>query len=197
MVDAHRRSGADVTLGVVPNPAPDRYGGVVLDEDGTVCDFTRPGLATESWHFVGLQVANRSVFAGLEDGVAIDSVNRVYRDRLTSVPGTVRAFRGTGRFLDVGRPADYLDAAIAMARGGDGDLVDPGAEVAATACLRETIVWPGAVIGPGATLTRCIVSDDVEIPAGFAADGRVIVPASDLVPRAGDRVEAGLLICPL
>jgi NDP-sugar pyrophosphorylase family protein len=197
MLDAHRRSGAEVTLGVVPNPAPDRYGGVVVDEDGAVRDFTRPGLATESWHFVGLQVANRSVFAGLEDGVAVDSVDRVYRDRLTSAPGTVRAFRGTGRFLDVGRPADYLDAALAMARHGDADLVCPGAQVAATARLRDTIVWPWAVIGSGATLTRCIVSDGVEIPAGFAAEGRVIVPASGLVPREDDRIEAGLMICPL
>jgi NDP-sugar pyrophosphorylase family protein len=197
MLAAHRRSGADVTLAVVPNPAPERYGGVVIDDEGAVVDFTRPGEVLDSWHFVGIQVASRSVFAPLVDGVAVDSVNRVYRDRLRSAPGTVRAFRGGGRFLDVGRPADYLAAALAVAARGQSDLVSQGARVADTARLEQTIVWARAVIRPHASLTRCIVGDGVRVPDGFTARDRVIVPAGDLTPRPGDRVEGGLLLCPM
>lgn len=194
MVDAHRRSGAMVTLGVVPNPAPERYGGVVVDGDAVV-DFSRPGVSPDSWHFVGLQVVNRAVFAPLEDGVPIDSVNRVYRDLLASAPGAVRVFKGTGRFLDVGRPSDYLEAARLLAAD-PGDLVSPGAAVADSATLSDTIVWDGARVGPSARLTRCIVTDGVEVPAGFTAEDRVIVPAEGLEAREGDEVVGDLLLCP-
>jgi NDP-sugar pyrophosphorylase family protein len=197
MLGAHHQSGAEVTLAVVPNPAPERYGGVIVGDDDAVMDFTRAGAAADSWHFVGIQVANRSTFSALQDGVAIDSVNRVYRDRLRSAPGAVRAFRGTGRFLDVGRPADYLAAALAVARNGQADLSSPGATIDGTASLCDTIVWPGAVVGARAILSRCIVSDGVRVPDGFAARDRVLVPAAGLTPRPGDGVEAGMLLCPL
>jgi NDP-sugar pyrophosphorylase family protein len=196
MIAAHRRSGAEVTLAVVPNPAPERYGGVVIDETDAVVAFTPPGVALASWHFVGVQVATRSLFAGLPDGVAIDSVNRVYRDRLVSAPGAVRAFRGTGRFLDVGRPSDYLAAALAVAAAPE-DLVSRRATVASTATLRDTIVWPDAVIGPEAALARCIVADAAVVPRGFVAEACVIVPSAGLEPRDRGRVEAELLLCPL
>ena len=94
-----------------------------------VLDFTRPGVAPESWHFVGLQVANRSAFAGLQDEVAVDSVNQVYRRRLVTAPGAVRVHRCTGRFLDVGRPSDYLAASLAVAERPEA-LVCRGAEIA-------------------------------------------------------------------
>jgi NDP-sugar pyrophosphorylase family protein len=192
---AHVDSGAEVTLAVVPNPAPLRYGGVVVDDQDRVMEFTRPGAAPQSWHFVGLQVANRSVFAGLQDEVAIDSVNQVYRRRLATAPGAVRVFRCAGRFLDVGRPDDYLEASLCVAERPD-DLVSQAADVAASARLRETIVWPGAVVGAEAVLTRCIVSDGVRVPPGFSAERRVVVPARGLVAREGDAIAGDLLLSP-
>ena len=197
LVAAHRTSGAEVTLAVVPNPAPARYGGVLVDANDAVTGFSRPGAVRESWHFVGLQVANRSVFASIEDGTAIDSVGRVYADRLRACPGSVRVFRGDGRFLDVGRPAEYLAAAVALAEGVAERLVSPGAEVDPSAHVAESIVWPGARIGARVRLARCIVSDGVYLPDGFRGTDAVIVPGEGLVPRSQDRVEHGMLVCPL
>ena len=73
-------------------------------------------------------------------------------------------------------------------------MISPGAEVAASARLRDTIVWAGAVIGADVVLTRCVVSDGVRVPAGFAAEGRVIVPAHGLTARADDAVVGDLLL---
>lgn len=197
LVAAHRTSGAEVTLAVVPNPAPARYGGVLVDANDAVTGFSRPGAVRESWHFVGLQVANRSVFASIEDGTAIDSVGRVYADWLRACPGSVRVFRGDGRFLDVGRPAEYLAAAVALAEGVAERLVSPGAEVDPSAHVAESIVWPGARIDARVRLARCIVSDGVYLPDGFRGTDAVIVPGEGLVPRSQDRVEHGMLVCPL
>lgn len=54
LVTAHARSGARVTLAVVPNPNPRKYGGVAADEAGWVRGFTRPGDPRPAWHFVGV-----------------------------------------------------------------------------------------------------------------------------------------------
>jgi len=39
LVDAHRRSDALVTLALVPNREPEKYGGAIMKDDGTVTGF--------------------------------------------------------------------------------------------------------------------------------------------------------------
>ena len=46
LVGEHDRSGALVTLVVVPNSAPDRYGGVLVDDEGAVTGFVGRGSHT-------------------------------------------------------------------------------------------------------------------------------------------------------
>jgi NDP-sugar pyrophosphorylase family protein len=62
---AHRAAGADVTMAVVPNPDPAHYNGIVAAGDGRVTSFIPRGHTADSWHFVGIQVVNASVFASL------------------------------------------------------------------------------------------------------------------------------------
>src|SRR6516162_11892729 len=56
MLEHHRRAGALVTMALIPNPDPAKYGGVLLDADGAVTSFTRRGTPGASWHFIGPQV---------------------------------------------------------------------------------------------------------------------------------------------
>jgi NDP-sugar pyrophosphorylase family protein len=72
---AHGTTGADVTLALVPNTHPERYGGVIADASGAVTGFTRRGSGIESWHFVGVQCVKRRAFAALQDGVPSESVS--------------------------------------------------------------------------------------------------------------------------
>src|SRR6478735_7935372 len=48
MIDAHRRSGALVTMALIPNPRPDKYGGVRLDDRRAALGFVRRGSAEEN-----------------------------------------------------------------------------------------------------------------------------------------------------
>ena len=43
LVADHRQSGALVTMAVVPNTEPDKYGGVVVEPDGAVSGFAKRG----------------------------------------------------------------------------------------------------------------------------------------------------------
>ncbi len=171
LIDAHARTGADVTMGVIPNPAKDRYNGIAADASGRVLGFIPKGHAQDSWHFVGIQVVNARVFAALPDHTPAETVHGVYRDLIRAAPGRVRVFPVTAAFHDVGTPADYVSTC----------RVFGGLDT------RGNIVWPGARVSPGARLTRSVVGGGIDVPAGFSADHAMLVPASVACP--GDRCE--------
>ena len=176
----HDRSGAAVTLAVTAHPDPARYGGIVADEDGRVCAFRRAG-GSSPFHFVGVQVAEASVFANLPAGEPAATIGGVYDqlllDRDRRPTGKIRAHLVEGRFLDVGTPEGYLAASLALApedgvTTGAGSVIDPSASVA------RSIVWDRVTIGPGSRLQECIVADDVSLPSGAELRRRVVVSAA-------------------
>jgi mannose-1-phosphate guanylyltransferase len=174
MAAAHASSDALVTMAVIPNPDPDRYGGAALDGD-VVTGFVARGHGP-SWHFVGVQIAERSAFEGLEDGVAGESVGRRYPALIAGRLGSVRAFRSQAAFHDIGTPADYLTACLHFAGGDPSRLVDAGARVAADAHVEDSVVWDDVDIAAGARLVRSIVMSGARVPGGFRAVGQVVSP---------------------
>src|SRR5262245_23663722 len=117
MAEMHCTSDALVTMAVIPNPDPTRYGGVVIDDHGVVVGFSRRGAPGPSWHFVGVQIAERAAFDAISDGLPAESVGAVYPALMTGRPGSVRAFTTDATFRDIGTPADYLAACLALAEG--------------------------------------------------------------------------------
>lgn len=172
MIAAHVRTRADVTMAVIPNPAPSHYNGIVSDADHQVRGFVPRGDAAGSWHFVGVQVVNASVFAPLADGVPTETVASLYRELVANGSGRIQVWPVTSAFHDVGTPRDYLNAVR---------------QIDAAAAPGGSVVWPAARVGPGAELTDCIVAGAVHVPAGFRARDCVLLPAA--VARAGDVVK--------
>ena len=184
---AHAASGAAVTMALVPHPAPGRYGGVRLAEDGRVIGFSGRTERAEDdlWHFIGVQVVEAAVFAGLPDNTPAESVGGIYRELVAA--GKVRAFRSHAMFRDIGRPQEYLETTFAVARdeGATRDVViERGAEIADGAKLDRVIVWPGSRVPADARLTNCVVAG-ATVPAGTVAENCCIIPAergSSLIP---------------
>lgn len=189
---AHEASGAKVTMAVVLNPAPLHYNGLLLRDDRIVGVVPR-GSADASWHFVGVQVASASVFAGLPDGEPAESVHGVYRSLMASPQGDLTAYPVTAGFQDVGTPADYLATALAIA---DGATIEAGAVIGPGARVSRSIIWPGAAIGEHAVLDECIVTN-VEIPAGFRAQRALVVPAAVCRHNDTARVLGDIAIFPM
>lgn len=171
MIGAHRESGADVTMAVVPNPDPHHYNGLVVDASGLVTGIAPRGAAEGTWHFVGVQAARSRAFEHLPDGVPAETVAGFYRDVIREAPGRIRAWRANTTFLDVGTPRDYLEAALTMRTDGW--------------TARRTVVWSEAHVDPGADLEDCVVAGPVRVPARFRARSAVLVP--EAVLKAGDR----------
>jgi NDP-sugar pyrophosphorylase family protein len=188
MLTVHRQSLADVTLALVPNPAPDHYNGLVLDESDRVTGWVPKGRAHGSWHFIGVQVARADVFAGLPDGMPAESVSGLYQ-QLLGQPGRLRGFRPATSFLDVGTPSDYLQAALTL------DRVRPDGQ-SRGARVERTVVWPGATVDEGARLEDCIVAGEVTVPSGFDARQSVLVPPAIVRPGDEATVRNGVAVFP-
>jgi NDP-sugar pyrophosphorylase family protein len=195
MIDAHQMSGALVTMALIRNPRPDRYGGVTV-EAGCVTGFTRRGVSRESFHFIGVQVAEARAFDALPDGVPAETVMQLYPQLISASPRAILAHVVEAPFRDVGTPADYLQTSLELAQAEGDHLVSPAVEVHRAAIVTRTAVWEDVRIGAGVHLDECIVCDDVEVPDGARYRRCAIVPYRGDGPRAHERVEGQLLISP-
>ena len=179
-------------MALIPNPRPDKYGGVRLSDSGHVTGFTRAGTPGESFHFVGVQVAEARTFASLEDGVPAESVNpRLIARDARSVAG----FVSDASFSDIGTPRDYLETSLALAEVEGPRLADGRrVSVSPSAEIIRTALWDDVAIGSGARLVDCIVCDSVHVPAGASYERHAIVRAEGVVPANGERIEGDLLV---
>jgi mannose-1-phosphate guanylyltransferase len=196
LLERHAASGARVTMALIPNPAPDKYGGVTLDDDGFVEAFTRRGAASRSLHFIGVQVAEASVFADLGDGVPYESVGALYPAMIRTDRRSVAAFVSDAAFRDIGTPFDCLATSLELSRAEGNRLVSTTAQIASDAVVERTALWDHVQVGRGAHLTECIVADGVRIPEGVSLTRCAIVQAGPRLPAIDERLEHGLLIRP-
>jgi NDP-sugar pyrophosphorylase family protein len=185
---AHDASGALVTLAVVPNREPHKYGGVLTAGDGAVTGFARPGADAEgSAHFIGVQIAHADAFRTLQDGQAVNSTGDAYLRLLASRPGCIRAYSCDAAFQDIGTTSDYWSTSFACL--GDrppGQAYGQRVRIGHGARIARSILWDDVEIGDEAAIEECIVTDRVHVPAGSVYRRSVL--------RRGER---GLVVTPL
>lgn len=183
LVRTHEASAAVVTMAVVPNSAPDKYGGVLVDADGAITGFTRPGSDQRSWHFIGVQVATADAFANVPVDTAAESVNALYPWLIAHRPGSVRAHVASAEFFDIGTPADYLRTSTLVAAREGRDLA-AGATIDPTSTVTGTVVWDDVTVEAGVMLRECVVADGVRVPANTSWHGVSLRLASgELAPN--------------
>jgi NDP-sugar pyrophosphorylase family protein len=167
MAARHRQARARVTLAVVPNPEPHKYGGVLVDPSGSVTGFVPRGpAAAGTWHFIGVQLVEAEVFRPLRSGEPAATIGGLYDALIASDPGAIAAYTCDAEFRDIGTPADYVETSRALMAEASGDgWLGRAVRIDPTARVHETIVWDDVSIGPGAVVDRSIVTDGVAVPA--------------------------------
>lgn len=167
LAENHRETGALVTIAVIPNHHPDRYGGLIVDSSGRFHSVVPPGSRTRSYHVVGVQVAHPSAFARLPVNEPAESIGGLYKELVKENLGHVRAFLCDADFWDVGTPADYLDACLSIGMTeGVSRQIGRASSIESSAVVTNSVLWDDVSVGAGATLERCIAADGVSIPAG-------------------------------
>lgn len=155
----HADTGALVTMALIPR---DLDRATLAGPDGVVHGFGRG-----SEHFIGVLAVNASAFELVPDGVPFETVKQLYPTLIARQPGSVRAYRSSAEFLDVGTPADYLETVdIICAR--EGRALDIGADtqIHPSATIRHSVLWDRVKVREHAQVVDCIVGDDVVIPPG-------------------------------
>jgi NDP-sugar pyrophosphorylase family protein len=161
---AHEESSALVTLGVVPNTQPSKYGGILAGTDLAATGVATRGAGEPSWHFIGVQVASPEAFASVPHDVPWESVGALYPALMRDRPGSVRIFPMAARFHDIGTPADYLETSQEFSS------VENGSShrregIHATARVERSVIWDDVEVEAGAALDQCVVMDGVRVPA--------------------------------
>jgi mannose-1-phosphate guanylyltransferase len=187
LADAHAASGALVTLALVPNRDFMRYGGVLLDAAGRITGFARRGPSSEgSGHFVGVQVVDGRVFDAVQPGDAASSIGGVYDALIAAQPGAVRGLLCDAEFWDVGTVEDYwrTSQAFTAREPFASSSAERAPQIDASARVTRSILWDDVVVGAGAVIDECIVTDGVEAGAGDTYRRAVLIRGDSGETRA-------------
>ena len=193
LVHDHQSNGALVTMALIENTEPHKYGGVTLDRQGRVTGFVRRGSPAASYHFLGIQVAEAEAFASLPDNTPAESVGSLYPALIAARPGAVRGKVCQASFKDIGTPADYLATSLTLADAHRHRLIGARATIAADAQIDRSILWDDVTIGRGVRLKECIVTDGVVVPDDTSWHG-VTIRRADGQLADGERIIEGLAI---
>jgi NDP-sugar pyrophosphorylase family protein len=173
LLSDHRRSGALVTMAVVPNTQREKYSGLSADEHGALTGFAKRGATDNTFHFIGVQVAEAAAFASVPDNVPFET-SALYTSLIATRPGAIRLFNTSAEFFDIGTPADYLDTSLRIGErerqveGPASARVDPSARI------ERSVLWDDVVVEAGSMLRECVVTDGVRVPADTAWRGVTI-----------------------
>lgn len=181
LADAHATSGALVTMALVAEHDPARYGGVRLDDRGHVVGFSARGAAQPEYHFVGAQMVEAQVVESLAVGQPAATVGGVYDELIARQPGAICGWTCKAAFWDVGTISDYWSTSWAFAaREGAADvLVGRGAKIADTARVSRSILWDDVDVSSDAFLEGCVVTDGVRVPPGAEYRDLIVMQAPD------------------
>ena len=178
LADAHTRTGALVTLALVPNREFDRYGGVCVDREGCVTGFVPRGPAAKgSYHYIGVQISAAAAFSAIAPGAVARSIGGLYDALMPARPGAIRGYVTDAAFWDVGTVADYRATSAAFEarepsappRGRHAPRIDPSARVVGS------ILWDDVEIGADAVIENCIVTDRVQVPPRAVHRGEILM----------------------
>ena len=190
----HETHNADVSLAVTDHEEPEKYGGVRVNQNSYVTGFSAPG-DTSALHFLGVQLTEASVFSGLPDREPASTIGGVYDRLINSKHNSICAHRFKAPFLEMSTPEDYLAASFSVALNEQMPVshVSDCTKIHSTAILDRTIVWDRVQIGADCRLRKCVVTDDVVLPAGTTSEGCVFVsschsPTSPESTRIGNAV---------
>ena len=172
-VDTHRRSGAIATMILKPNIKREKFT-VVDTENGFVTgfgDYASPLTDEEirdaehepkaPMMFTGIHILEPAVFDYIPRGVYSDIVPTFYNPALNNGE-RIAAHVTDGEWFELSTIQRYLDISLRMLNG-KSIFTGSGCQVAASASVKDSILWDNVQIADRASLYRTIIADGVVI----------------------------------
>lgn len=192
MLANHRASGALATLVVREDADAEKYGAVGVDEQGRVRYLLGSGMRTpnaRSYMFTGTHVLEPDIASHLpESGCIVRGAYQPLVESGAAIGGLVHG----GTFFDLGTPARYLEANIAVVTGRApipeyrpselGVYIGQSVSVAAGCSIgRGAVLCDGSALAGGVSVERCVLMPGARATenlkdAILMADGTLIQP---------------------
>ena len=174
----------------------------LADTDGWVTGFAHAGDPRHPAHFVGVQIADASVFEPLPDGDPAASIGGLY-DTLLARPEQVATHHIVGRFHDIGTTADYLETTHAVGADEGHSTVSLGLRsvVHPSAHLERSVLWDDVTVGARCVVTDCVLADGVRLVEGTTLNRQAVVrmplPSDEATALPGATRAGDLLAVPI
>jgi mannose-1-phosphate guanylyltransferase len=191
LVDAHRRSGADATLGVLWHPTPQRFGRLDVTPAGALAAFREKDASRPEpgWINAGIYLLESVLWKELDAGPS--SLERDWFPRWLAAGRKLQTFPIESYFCDLGTPESFRQAHFDVLAGrtplelgtggvwvGEGVELAPecrlegpvvlgaGCRLAKGAAVRESILGPNVRLGAYAQVERCLLGEGARVQAG-------------------------------
>lgn len=204
LVEFHESRGAEATIVLSRVDDPSAFGVVPTRDDGEVVAFVEKppaGRAPTNWINAGTYVLEPSVLREIPSRLMV-SIERETFPRMLNRPGRLFAFRTDAYWLDIGTPANYLQANCDVLAGrlGDSPAADatetaPGiwvqgeVQLAADAQLvAPVLLGAGCQVGPGARVAGSVLGRGVSVGSGARVTDSVVL--ADCGVESGASIEA-------
>ena len=177
-LETHHRTRALATLVLKRNDARERFS-VVETRDGLVTRFGGMPVAADvaPLMFTGIQILEPRIFDYIPRGVFSHTTTDVFPQAIARGE-RIAAHVGEGTWHELSTLRRYLDISLALLKAegrtiyaGTESSIDPGAEV------QDSIIWTDVVVESGATVTRAIVADGVQVAGKERWEDSVVVRA--------------------
>jgi mannose-1-phosphate guanylyltransferase len=202
LIEQHGRTGARATIALYPVADPSGYGLVHRHEDGEITEFLEkpsPEQIDTDEINAGAYLLERSVLDYIPPEQAV-SIEREVFPRL--IGEGLYGIRLEGYWIDIGTPERFLEANWDILEGrvetvlserldapmmvGEGCEISPDAKlrppcvvgrnssIGSEAVIERSVLLDGCVVGEGARLLNCILSEGVTVEPGAELDGAVV-----------------------
>jgi NDP-sugar pyrophosphorylase family protein len=202
-LETHRKSGAIATMVLKENAKHEKFT-IINTENDLVTGFggfPEPIFSGEIRNpkseiqnplmFTGIQILEPTVFDYIPAGIESDIISTFYRHAIAKGE-PVAAHVAAGKWYELSTIPRYLEISLAMMDGANNGVVfGTNAQIAATAKVRDSILWDNVCVNAGATVELAILGDNVIINAGETIRNAVVVRADlvrgqEIPPKAPD-----------
>lgn len=174
----HHELGAQATIALTRVEDPSQFGVVPTDDDGRVLGFIEkpnPHEAPTDWINAGIYVLEPEILVRIASGRRV-SIERETFPEIVAAQG-LWAVQSDAYWIDIGTPANYLQAQldlIAGVRGDAGAADSPEASIDAQAVVERSVVMAAATVAGGAVVRDSIVMGGAQIASDALVEGSIV-----------------------
>jgi len=220
LIEFHRSRSAEASIGLTPVSDPSRFGVVPTDERGRVTAFIEKppeGTAPTNLINAGIYVLETSVLDRIPNGRRVSIERETFPELV--IAGRLYARASDAYWLDTGTPQQFLQAQLDILHGrrtspplapelrvgvwvdptaevacqlGNHCFVGPGASIAESAVVEDSVVGSGSRIGPGVVIRRSVLMCEAAIGRNAVVEDSIVGPRA--VIGEGARLSAMTVI---